>query len=95
MAYVTNAQAGVDRVVGREAYMRRVPDLQAAGASLEITQAVAVDIDTVLAMVEIRAEREGSVLHNFAAFLARAAHGQITELWMVDAHPAYSERFWS
>jgi hypothetical protein len=31
IAYVTNADAGVDKVCGVEAYMERLPDLHAAG----------------------------------------------------------------
>ena len=38
VAYVTNADAGVDTVNDREAYMARVPDLQEAGGSAEITR---------------------------------------------------------
>ena len=33
LAYVTNAEGGVDEVAGREAYMARVPDLQEAGGA--------------------------------------------------------------
>ena len=46
-------------------------------------------------MVEIRAEREGRALHNFAAFLTRVVDGQVRQIWMVDALPAYSDEFWS
>ena len=56
---------------------------------------VEVDAERVLIMVEIRARREGMELHNFAAFLARVRDGRIAELWMVDARPEYSDRFWS
>ena len=49
----------------------------------------------VMTMIEIKAERQGRMLHNFAAFLARASEGQVVELWMVDAKPAYSDEFWS
>ena len=45
-------------------------------------------------MVEIRAERKQRSLHNFAAFLATVADDRITELWMVEALPAYSDQFW-
>jgi ketosteroid isomerase-like protein len=96
VAYVTNADAGVDTVNDREAYMARVPDLQEAGGSAEITQVVAVDDERALTMVEIRVpDRKGKSLHNHAAFLARVAGGEIAELWMVEALPAYSDEFWS
>jgi ketosteroid isomerase-like protein len=95
VSYVTNADAGVDVVRGRDEYMRRVPDLRSADGSLEITQVVAIDDERVLTMVEIRARRGGMELHNFAAFLARVRGGRIAELWMVDARPEYSDRFWA
>jgi len=95
VSYVTNADAGVDVVRGRDEYMRRVPDLRSAAGSLELTQVVEVDAERVLIMVEIRARREGMELHNFAAFLARIRAGRIAELWMVDARPEDSDRFWS
>ena len=46
-------------------------------------------------MLEIRAERGGRTPHNFAAFLARTSEGQVVELWMVDAKPAYGDECWS
>ena len=95
VSYVTNADAGVDVVRGRDEYMRRVPDLRSAAGSLELTQVVEVDAERVLIMVEIRARREGMELHNFAAFLARVREDRIAELWMVEARPEYSDRFWS
>jgi ketosteroid isomerase-like protein len=94
-AYVTNADAGVDELRGVEDYMSRVPDLHAAGGELRITQILPVDDERVLTMVEIRAERDGRRLHNFAAFLAQVRGGKVTRLWMVDALPAYSDEFWS
>jgi ketosteroid isomerase-like protein len=93
--YVTNAAAGVDVVKGRDAYLSRLPDLHAAGGHLRVPQVVAVDSERALTMVEIRAEREGRSLHNFAAFLTRVTDGQVQEIWMVDALPAYSGEFWS
>lgn len=94
-AYVTNAAAGVDELRGVEAYMSRLPDLHAAGGHLRITQVLPVGDAHVLTMVEIRAERDGRQLHNFAAFLAEVAHGKVTRLWMVDALPADSDEFWA
>ena len=93
--YVTNAGAEVDVVEGRDAYLSRLPDLHATGGSLRVPQVVAVDSERALTMVEIRAEREGKSLHNFAAFLTRVVEGRVQEIWMVDALPAYSDEFWS
>jgi hypothetical protein len=75
--------------------MRRVPDLHAVGGSLEVTQLLEIDPETTLTMVEIRAHRNDTDLHNFAAFLARVDGDRITHLWMVEAQPAYSDEFWS
>jgi ketosteroid isomerase-like protein len=94
-AYVTNADAGVDEVRGAEAYMARLPDVRAAGGELRITQVLPLDGERVMTMVEIRAERGGRQLHNFAAFLAEVHAGRVRRLWMVDALPAYSDEFWS
>ena len=75
--------------------MERLPDLRAAGGRLRVTQVLPVDEERVMTMVEIRAERGGRDLHNFAAFLAQVGDGRVTKLWMVDALPAYSDEFWS
>jgi ketosteroid isomerase-like protein len=98
VAYVTNAEGDMDRVEGREAYLDRVEglDLPSARFSVELTQPpVPVDGDQVLVMVEVRAERAGRSLHNFAAHLLRVVDGRIAEWRMVDAKPAESDAFWS
>ena len=95
VAYVTNADGGVDEVRGRDAYLARVPGSD-ADYSADVTQVVSVSPSQVLAMVEIKAARKGRTLHNHAGFLARFdAAGRLDELWMVDALPAYSDEFWS
>jgi ketosteroid isomerase-like protein len=95
-AYITNADAGVDTVTGRDDYMARVPDLKEAGGTAAVTQVVGVDDERALTMVEIKVpDRKGKSLHNHAAFLARVAGDEIAELWMVEALPAYSDEFWS
>jgi ketosteroid isomerase-like protein len=94
-AHITNADAGVDRVQGRDRFMSRLPDLEGAELSTGITQIVAIDDERVMTMIEVKAKREGRALHNFAAFLARVRNGQVAELWMVEAKPAYSDDFWS
>ena len=98
VAYITNAEGGTDEVDGRDAYLSRLEamNLPAARFSLEMTQPpVPVDADRALVMVEIRAERDGGSLHNFAAHLLRIEDARITEWRMVDARPAESDRFWS
>jgi ketosteroid isomerase-like protein len=98
LAFITNAEGGLDRVEGRDEYLSRVEamDLPSARFSVELTQApVAVGSDEVLVMVEIRAQRAGRSLHNFAAHLLRVAGGRVTEWWMVEAKPAESDAFWA
>jgi len=99
VAWVTDAEGAMDRVEGREEYLGRIEamDLRAARFSVELTQEpVTVDGDRVLAMVEVRAERGGRSLHNFAGHLLRLdGNGRIAEWWMVDAKPAESDAFWS
>jgi ketosteroid isomerase-like protein len=98
VAYITNANGGMDRVAGREAHLSRIEamNLPSAQFSVELTQPpVIVDPDRVLVMVEIRARRKAKSLHNFAAHLLRVADGRITDWRMVDAKPAESDAFWS
>jgi ketosteroid isomerase-like protein len=98
IAYITNADGGMDKVEGRDAYLSRLEamDLPSARFSVELTQPpVTVDSDQVLVMVEVRAQRGGRSLHNFAAHLLRIAGGRITEWRMVDAKPSESDEFWS
>ncbi len=95
VVYVTNAEGGVDRVEGRDQAMARLPDLTGAEWSTGITQVAVVDEELVLTMIEVKARRKGRELHNFAAFLARVPGNQISDLWMVEAQPAYSDEFWS
>jgi ketosteroid isomerase-like protein len=95
VVHVTNAEGGVDLVEGRDAAMARLPDLTGAEWSTEITQVAVVDEQRVMTMIEVRATRNGRDLHNFAAFLARVPADRISDLWMVEARPAYSDEFWS
>ena len=98
VALITNASGGADRIEGREDYLRRVEamDLPSARFSVELTQPpVELDGGQVLVMVEIRAQRGGRVLHNYAAHLLRVAGGRVTEWRMVEAKPAESDAFWS
>jgi len=94
-AYITTADGGVEPVHGRDAYVPRLLALQAPTLTVTVTQSVSIGDDQAMAMVEIRAERHDKTLHNFSAFLARATGDAITELWMVEALPAYSSEFWS
>lgn len=57
VAFITNAEGGLDRVEGREEYLSRIEamDLPSARFSVELTQApVPVDSEQVLIMVEAR-----------------------------------------
>ena len=93
--WVTNAEGGVDPLQGRELVIGALLSLEAPVFHIEVTQMVRVSDVQALAMVEIRAERNGKSLHNFSSFLARTEADRIAELWMVEALPAYSAEFWS
>jgi len=74
----------------------RRPACATARFSVELTQQpVIVDPDRVLVMVEVRAERGGRALHNFAAHMLRVSEGAIREWRMVEAKPLESARFWA
>ncbi|MEM9152507.1 MAG: hypothetical protein AAGB19_18905, partial [Cyanobacteria bacterium P01_F01_bin.3] len=68
--------------------------LPAVRPSIKATQIAPVADDQVLVMLEIKAARKGHTLHNFAAFLMTVVDGSITRIWMVEALPAESDRFW-
>jgi ketosteroid isomerase-like protein len=95
VSHITNAGGGTDRVEGADGFMARLPDTSEADLTTEVTQVVGIDDELAMTMVEVRAERRGRTLHNFAGFLTRVADGRIAELWMVDAKPAHSDEFWS
>ena len=95
VGWITNAEGGVDRTDGADAYMARLPDLSEAELQTRITQVLGIDNERVMTMIAIRASRKGKELENYAAFLARVADGKVAELWMVEAQPAYSDEFWS
>jgi ketosteroid isomerase-like protein len=95
VSHITNADAGADRLEGRDAFVDRLPDLSGADLRTDLTQVVVIDDERVLTMIEVRAKRHGRTLHNFAAFLLRIPDDRITELWMVDAKPAVSDEFWA
>lgn len=96
-AYITNAEGGVDEVVGAEEYLRRVEamELPTAQFRVDITQSVTVRPGLVMVMVEIHAARGGRMLRNHAAHLLFVRDGLINEWWMVEALPAESAAFWS
>ena len=96
-AFITNASGGTDLVEGSEALARRFPDFAAMADSFQatVTQTHEIDDRSVLFMVEIKAERLGRSLHNFAGILIRLTEGKMSEYRMVEALPAESDRFWS
>ena len=93
--WATNAEGGVDPLQGRELVIGALLSLEAPVFHIEVTQMVRVSDVQALAMVEIRAERNDRILHNFSSFLARSNVDRIAELWMVEALPADSAEFWS
>jgi ketosteroid isomerase-like protein len=96
-AYVTNAEGGVDEVIGATGYLDRVAamDLRSAQFRLDVTQLVTVRPELVMVMVEVHAARGGRTLHNHAAHLLFMRDGKVAEWWMVEALPAESDSFWA
>jgi len=96
VSHITNAYGGVDKVQGREALMKRIRAMNVVGVKfrITITQMVTIKPEQGLVMVEIKAIREGKTLHNFAAFLIHVKNSRINNLWMVEASPAHSDKFW-
>ena len=97
-AWVTYAAGEAQRLTGADAYLDRVAamDLPAVSYRVTPTQApVALEDDLILLMVEVRAERDGRRLHNFAAHVLRVRDGKVTEWRMADAKPDESDRFWA
>jgi hypothetical protein len=97
-AFITNASGSTDLLEGSEALGQRFPDFAAMADSFQatVTQVHEIDDRTVLFMVEIKAERLGRSLHNFAGILIRLTDdGKMAEYRMVEALPAESDRFWS
>ena len=98
IAWVTNADGEADRVTGREEYLRRIAAMDLPGAQYRVTltqSPAAIDDHLLLLMVEVRAERNGRRLHNFAAHVLRVDDGRVTQWRMADAKPAESDQFWS
>lgn len=98
IAWVTDSSGKMNRLVGRDEYLSRIEqmDLPAASFRVDLTQEpVPIGDDKVLLMVEVRAERGGMALHNFAGHLLRLEDQRIAEWWMVDAKPAESDEFWA
>ena len=94
--HITTADAGV-LTAGRDEYVEsvRAMDVAPANLRLDVPNIVEVEPGRILVMVVVQAERGGRSLHNFSGQLATVRDGLITELWMVDALPAESDRFWS
>lgn len=94
--YVTNREGGVDKVIGRASYLKRVEAMDVSTAHLRMTipQILTIEPGKIFFMVEVRAERSSRTLHNFAAILMEIKDGQIHQTWMVEALPEKSDDFW-
>lgn len=95
--YITNAQAGVDKVVGSQEFMKRIKAMnipEATQFKINIIQIVTISEKQGMVMSEVKAEKNGKTLHNFSASLITIHNGKICESWMVDALPQYSDEFW-
>jgi ketosteroid isomerase-like protein len=96
VGHLTTADGGV-RAVDRDGYIQsiRAMDVGSARLRLAVPNVVEVAPGHVLAMIEVHAARRGLTLHNFSGQLATVRDDTITELWMVDARPEESDRFWA
>lgn len=96
-SHITQADASTKRLDGRAAFMSGIDalDIPTVRPSATITQIATVAPGQVMVMIEIRAERKGRSLRNFAAYLAHVENDRITRLFMVEALPAESDRFWN
>ncbi|KRE22306.1 nuclear transport factor 2 family protein [Agromyces sp. Soil535] len=99
VASVTNSDGTQSMVSGASAYvdsLRGLLELPSAECRISLTQApVVVRPDWILVMLEIRATRPGSSLHNYSAQLFKIEDQRITEIRMTDAKPQESAEFWS
>jgi ketosteroid isomerase-like protein len=98
VAFVTAPDGTSMRLTGADMYIAALEAMNLASVdySVALTQApMTVSEDQTLIMTEVRASRENSTLHNFAAHLLRVAGGKIVEMYMVDAKPAESDAFWA
>ena len=96
VSYVTNAEGGADVVERprRHTWSGCPTCTPPAGASRS-RQVLGVDDERVLAMVEIRAERDGRALHNHAGFLLGFSDAGIRPSGWSTRCPEYSAEFWS
>jgi ketosteroid isomerase-like protein len=96
VGHVTTGDGGV-RDVDRAGYLESVRsmDVPTANLRVEVPNIVDVGPGRVLVMVEVHAQRGGATLHNFSGQLAEVSNGTLRELWMVDALPAESDKFWA
>ena len=94
--YVTNAKGDVDKLEGSAAYLERIRamNIPAVKPQIDITQILTIKPKQIMVMVEVKAQIGRRTLHNHAAFLIYLKQGKISEMWMVEALPAYSDEFW-
>lgn len=94
--HVTTREGTSNALKGREAYIESVKamDIPSAKLNMSIPQILTIEPGRVLVMVEVKAERDGKTLHNFAGLLCNIQEGVITQTWMVEALPEGSDEFW-
>jgi hypothetical protein len=94
--HVATADGGT-REVDRDSYVTSVRAMDVGTANLQLTVPNVVEVEPgrVLVTVEVHAARGARTLHTFSGPLLTVRDGRITGLWMVDALPEESDRFWS
>lgn len=96
VAYIANKPGQLDKVVGQQQFIDRHQQMKTSGVKLQLTvpQIITINAGKVMVMMNVEAEREVEKMHNHAAYLLIAIDSKLSELWMVDALPQYSDHFW-
>jgi hypothetical protein len=96
VAHITNFEGGEDIVTGRHNYLTRLNlmDIRNVDLNIKPTQLVTVEENMTMVMVEVQARKNDMKLHNHATHLLAFKSGKIKEIWMVEALPEESAKFW-
>ena len=94
--YTANAEAGVDKIEGRDELLKRFQSIDYTKARLKLTipHMMTIEKGKVMMMIHVTARKDNIDFENFSAFLCDIKNDKITSLWQVDAKPANSDEFW-
>ena len=96
IAYITNAQGGVDEIKGSDAFIQRLEamDIPSTNLAMNVTQVLPIESDKIMYMVEVNVHTDKAFLHNFSGQLIQIKRNKIIKYWMVEAQPEHSDQFW-